>query len=39
MSQSLVLASVTPGVYTLIIPVGILLLVLVIGWHLVRRTG
>jgi hypothetical protein len=39
MSQSLVLASVSPGVWTLIIPVGVLLLVLAIGWHLVRRTG
>jgi hypothetical protein len=39
MSQSLLLASVSPGIYTLIIPVGVLLVVLVIGWHLVRRTG
>jgi hypothetical protein len=39
MSQSLVLASFAPGLYTLIIPVGVLLVVLAIGWHLVRRAG
>lgn len=39
MSQSLVVASFAPGLYTLIIPVGVLLLVLAVAWHLVRRTG
>jgi hypothetical protein len=39
MSQIVAAASFAPGLYTLIVPVGVLIVVLAVAWHVARRAG